>query len=318
LAGRLRYLVTGNAGFIGTHLCRALLEHGHQVTGVDPHRCDVRGVHHVYGSAADPVLMGRLIPRHDGVFHLAAVVGFAKVMPNLIGTVTGTLSSAQVVFQIASQTKTRTLFTSTSAVYGRGNGLPAKETDDSFVGPSPVQSWSYAYAKAAAECLAFAYIREAQAPFIVTRVFNTVGPGQSAEAGFVLPRFCQQALLGEPLTVYAPGSQRRTFCHVDDVVRGLAELMECDTALGELVNVGGTAEHAMRELAEIVKFRARSASPIETVEPPYAAGTYDDIESRQPDLTKVQDLIGYVPQYGTDAMVDDCLADVKERKLVLV
>jgi len=262
--------------------------------------------------------MGRLIPRHDGVFHLAAVVGFAKVMPHLVQTVTSTIASAQVVFQIAAKHQTRTLFTSTSAVYGRGNGHPAKETDDSFVGPAPIQSWSYAYAKAAAECLAFAYIREALAPFIVTRVFNTVGPGQSAEAGFVLPRFCRQAVSGESLTVYAPGSQRRTFCHVADVVRGLVALMECDRAIGELVNVGGKVQISMRELAEVVKFRARSASPVETVEPPYQAGTYDDIESRQPDLTKIHDLLGYVPHRSLEDMVDDCLAEVQERRLVLV
>ncbi len=313
----MRYLVLGGGGFIGTHLARYLLAHDHHVTTIDPRRCDLRGVLHIYGSAADPTLMQRTIPRHDGVFHLAAVVGFAKVMPNLLGTVTGTLSSAETVFQIAGQTKTRTLFTSTSAVYGRGNGSPARETDDSFVGPSPVQSWSYAYAKAAAECLAFAYIREAQAPFIVTRVFNTVGPGQRPEAGFVLPRFCRQASSGEPLTVYAPGTQRRTFGHVADVVRGLTDLMECDSAVGELVNIGGVANHSMRELAEIVKFRARSSSPIETIPPPYEHG-YDDIESRAPDLTKIGKLIGYVPQYPIDAMVDEVLAEYHSRKLVLI
>jgi Nucleoside-diphosphate-sugar epimerases len=313
----MRYLITGAGGFIGTHLAQHLLDAGHQVTGVDPHRCDVRGVHHVYGSAADPRLMGGLIPRHDGVFHLAAVVGFAKVMPHLVQTVTETTSSAATVFAIASQSKTRTLFTSTSAVYGRGNGHPAKETDDALVGPSPVQSWSYAYAKAAAECLAFGYVREAGAPFIVTRVFNTVGPGQSAEAGFVLPRFCRQAATGDPMTVYAPGTQRRTFCHVQDVVRGLTELMECDKAVGELVNVGGTVTMTMRELAEVVKFRARSGSLIETCPPPYKHG-YDDIESRKPDLTKIAALIDYVPVRSVDDMVDDVLAEVKERKLVLV
>lgn len=314
---RVRYLITGGAGFIGSHLARYLLENLQQVTTVDINRCDVRGVHHVYGSAADPELMEALIPRHDGVFHLAAVVGFAKVMPHLVETVTETTSSAEAVFRAAAQSHTRVLFTSTSAVYGRGNGTAVRETDDALVGPSPVQSWSYAYAKAAAECLAFAYVREQDAPFIVTRVFNTVGPGQSAEAGFVLPRFCRQACNGAPLTVYAPGTQTRTFAHVHDVVRALVELMVCDEAVGQLVNVGGTATVTMHELAEKVRARAQSQSPIQVMEPPYRQGTYDDIESRKPDLTKIGALIGYVPRYDLADMIDDVLATVRDRRLVL-
>lgn len=312
----MRYLVLGGGGFIGTHLASWLLRDGHSVTTVDPHRCNLRGVHHIYGSAANPDLMESLIRKHDGVFHLAAVVGFANVMPHLVRTVTETTSSATVVFGICAATKTRMLFTSTSAVYGRGSGQPAKETDDAFVGPSPVQSWSYAYAKAAAECLAFGYVREADAPFIVTRVFNTVGPGQSAEAGFVLPRFCRQAVQGDPITVYTPGTQRRAFCHVQDVVRGLAQLMACDEAVGELVNVGGTAETSIADLAQVVKFRAQSASPIVLEPAPYKVG-YDDIESRRPDLTKIEGLIGYGPHYSLQDMVDESLATVMERKLVL-
>lgn len=314
----MRYLVTGGGGFIATHLARHLLAHGHTVTTLDPHRCNVRGVFHVYGSACDPKLMGPLIPRHDGVFHLAAMVGFANVMPHLVQTVTGTTESAATVFRICSETQTRMLFTSTSAVYGRGNGHPAKETDDAFVGPSPVQSWSYAYAKAAAECLAFAYVREAEAPFIVTRVFNTVGPGQSAAAGFVLPRFCRQAVSGELMTIYAPGTQTRTFCHVSDVVRGLADLMACDQAISELVNVGGTATTSMEALAQVVRDRAESESRMVIVPPPYKAGTYDDIESRQPDLTKAHALVDYEPTKTLDDMVDDTLAECRDRKLVLV
>lgn len=313
----MRYLVCGGGGFVGTHLARALLSAGHAVTTVDPQRCQIRGVFHVYGSAANPQLMERLVPRHDGVFHLAAVVGFAKVMPNLVQTITETTGSATTVFAVASASKTRTLFTSTSAVYGRGNGTPAKETDDAMVGPSPVQSWSYAYAKAAAECLAFGYIREQAAPFIVTRVFNTVGPGQRADAGFVLPRFCRQATAGEPLTVYAPGTQRRTFCHVSDVVRALIGLMECDAAIGELINVGGMATCTIRELAEVVCFRARSSSSIDLVPPPFRVGTYDDIESRVPDLTKVSGLIGYAPRLSLDIMIDDVLAECQTRSPVL-
>ena len=312
----MKYLVLGGGGFIGTHLARALLQDGHTVTTVDPKRCEARGVFHVFGSAADRRLMQPLMAQHDGVFHLAAVVGFAKVMPHLVQTVTETTSSATTVFALAAKCGTRTLFTSTSAVYGRGNGTPAKESDDVLVGPSPTQSWSYAYAKAAAECLAFAYHREQRAPIIVTRLFNTVGPGQSAEAGFVLPRFCRQAVAGEPLTVYAPGSQRRTFCHVQDVVRALVDLMTCDQAVGELVNVGGTVNLGIRTLAEIVRTRANSTSPITVTPPPYPVG-YDDIEARQPDLTKLERLVDYVPRYSLDDMVDEGLASVTERRLQL-
>jgi UDP-glucose 4-epimerase len=311
-------LVLGGSGFIGSHLARTLLESGHQVTTVDPIRSAIRGTFHVYGSAANPELMQRLIPRHDGVFHLAAVVGFAKVMPQLVQTVTETTTTATTVFQVAAAANVRTLFTSTSAVYGRGNGKPAKETDDALVGPSPVQSWSYAYAKAAAECLAFAYIREQQAPFIVTRVFNTVGPGQSAAAGFVFPRFCAQAAHGDPLTVYAPGTQRRTFAHVADVVRALIALMECDQATGQLVNVGGTAESTILALAERIRTRAHSGSFVEVVQPPWTTGSYDDIESRRPDLTTLERLTGYRPRYDLDDMIDDVLADVRDRMLALV
>lgn len=306
----MRYLLTGGAGFIASHLARYLLAQGDQVTTLDPKPSMVRGAFHVYGSASNPALMEALIPRHDAVFHLAAVVGFARVMPHLVQTITSTTACAETVFSLCARFKTRVLFTSTSAVYGRGNGKPASETDDALVGPSPTQSWSYAYAKAAAEALAFAYHREAALPVIVTRVFNTVGPGQSAEAGFVLPRFCRQAVDGEPLTVYAPGTQRRTFAHVQDVVEGLARLMACEEAVGELVNVGGTHTVSVQELAMMVVESAESHSPIVTGPAPYRVG-YDDIESRCPNVEKAHRLTGWRPMRTLDEIIEDALADMR-------
>lgn len=308
----MRYLITGGSGFIGTHLSRRLLADGHQVTTLDPHPSNVRGVFHIYGSATNAQLLEALIPRHDGVFHLAATVGFANVMTHLVETIHCTTASAEAVFSLCARFRTRVVFTSTSAVYGRGNGAPARESDDALVGPSPTQSWSYAYAKAAAEALAFAYHRESHLPVIVTRLFNTVGPGQSAGAGFVLPRFCQQALQDRPLTVYAPGTQSRTFAAVGDVVRALHRLMETDAAVGELVNVGGTATTTMRDLAEMVIERSGSRSVVALCPSPYGEG-YDDIESRQPALEKLWGLIGPQPVAGLSEIVDLTLESLASR-----
>lgn len=308
----MRYLITGGSGFIGTHLSRRLLADGHQVTTLDPHPSNVRGVFHIYGSATNAQLLEALIPRHDGVFHLAATVGFANVMTHLVETIHCTTASAEAVFSLCARFRTRVVFTSTSAVYGRGNGHPAKETDDALVGPSPTQSWSYAYAKAAAEALAFAYYREQHLPVIVTRVFNTVGPGQSAAAGFVLPRFCRQALLGEPLTVYAPGTQTRTFGYVGDVANSLARLMETDAAVGELVNVGGHATTTMQGLADEVIAAAESPSTVQLCPAPYGTG-YDDIESRIPCTEKLEALTGSVPRMPLSEIVELILESLATR-----
>lgn len=312
----MRYLILGGSGFIGSHLARHLLAQGEQVTTLDPKPSPVRGTFHIYGSAANPALMEALIPRHDAVFHLAAVVGFARVMPHLVQTITSTTTCAETVFSLCARFKTRVLFTSTSAVYGRGTGAPAIETDDALVGPSPTQSWSYAYAKAAAEALAFAYHREAALPVIVTRVFNTVGPGQSAEAGFVLPRFCRQAVQGQPLTVYHPGTQQRTFAHIEDAVEALLRLMSCDAAVGQLVNVGGTASCGIRSLAEAVRDQAESDSPIVLGPAPYDQEGYDDIESRAPNLEKLHRLTGFHPTRELSEMIEDVLAEMREQAMV--
>lgn len=304
----MRYLVTGGAGFIGGHLVERLTTESHTVVVLDINRptVPVGAVYYVQGDVRDRRVLGPLVAQADAVFHLAAVVGFAHVMGDMRQTVlTNTEGTAAVLLECQLWRK-RVLLTSTSACYGRAtNGNhPVRETDDGVLGPPTTTSWSYAYAKAADECLAFAYHREHQVPVIVTRLFNTVGPRQSAEAGFVLPRFVQQALTGQPLTVYAPGTQTRTFGHVRDVVDGLARLMECDGAVGELVNLGGSQTISMWNLAEYVRARLQSSSPIEVIAPPYGVG-YDNVVDRTPDLSKVGRLIGYTPRLGLAEMIYD-------------
>jgi len=311
MAWRMRYLVTGGSGFIGSHLVEYLLAQGDQVTVVDIVHRPTKAMF-VAGSVTDESLMDALIEKHDAVFHLASVVGFANVLRSTKRTIlTSTIGSGEV-FHIAAKHRKRTLFTSTSAVYGRwaNGGAPVKESEDVVLGPTSTASWSYAYAKATDEALAFAYAREERLPVIVCRVFNTVGPRQSAEAGFVLPRFVRQAVQDQPLTVHKPGTQTRTFCHVKDTVAALARLMECDAAPGQLVNVGGNQTASILELADMVCDLSESSSRIAIVEPPYVG--YDNVTDRAPDLTKLRGLINFAPQYRLGDMISDTIEECEQ------
>jgi len=311
----VRYLITGGAGFIGSHLAEHLITHGDQVTVLDLRRpaYRVQGAFYVQGDVQDPALVGPLVKNHDAIFHLAAVVGFARVLGDPFKTITTSLYGTAGVLHYARKHHRRVLLTSTSAVYGKtvNGGQPVKESDASLLGPTTTPSWSYAYAKAADECLALAYHRQYETPAIIARVFNTVGPRQSADAGFVLPRFVRQALNGDALTVHTPGSQTRTFCHVKDVVRGLAELMECDQAVGEVVNIGGTETISMWDLAERVIDATESTSSPLLADAPYTG--YDNVTDRTPCLDKAWDLIHYLPRYGLEEMIDDVVQEHTER-----
>lgn len=306
--GNVRYLITGSAGFIGSHLSRFLVERGDHVTGLDlrPSPSWTTGI---VGSVTDSRLVSTLVKDHDAVFHLAAVVGFANVMREPLRTLHTSSMGTGVVLKACHQHGKRILFTSTSAVYGRttDSQQPVAETASVQLGPTGTRSWCYAYGKAAEECLAFAYHQTKGLPVIVARLFNTVGPGQSAPAGFVIPRLVEAAVQGWPLTVHAPGTQSRTFAHVADVAEGLANLMECDKAVGEIVNLGGTATITMYDLADRIRTLLESASPIEVVPDPYGAG-YENVAHRVPDLTKAQGLIGYRPTRSLDTIITDTLA----------
>lgn len=304
----MRYLITGGAGFIGTHLARHLLAQGHQVLSLDRRHADspVEGVTYIQGDVRDHRLLAPLLDGVEGIFHLAAVVGFANVMSQMRETIVTNTAGTELVLHYAQLKAIPVLLTSTSACYGRATnqGVPVQEDQDGILGPTSRTSWSYAYAKAVDEALAFAYHREYGLPVVVARLFNTVGPGQSALAGFVLPRFVDAALAGEPLTVHAPGTQVRTFGHVSDVVHALAALMRCPAAIGELVNVGGRARVTMAALAAQVIADLHSTSTLAVVPAPYGAG-YDNVTDREPDLTKLTRLTGLTPVLTLTDMIRD-------------
>ena len=308
----MRYLVTGGAGFIGAHLTAHLVSQGHYVTVFDKVRPKhpAPNVTSVTGSVCNYELLNEHLARHDAVFHLAAVVGFANVMRDPIRTVETGMRGTQTVLQLAHQQHKRVLFTSTSAIYGRtaDEQRPVVETDPCLLGPSSVRSWSYAYAKAAEECLALAYHQMHELPVVIVRLFNTVGPWQSASAGFVLPRFVQAALKDEPIEVHDDGQQSRTFAHVQDVVEGLAALMECPEARGEIVNVGGTATTTMCDLAQTVVRVLDSKSEVRLVPDPYEQGHYENVRHRIPNLAKAHRLVGYNPTRTLEDMICDVAA----------
>lgn len=312
-----RVLVTGGAGFIGTHLCRALTLQRHSVTVLDVRQptAYVPTVQYVQGDVRDDALVGHLMKQTDQTYHLAAVVGFANVMTEQRKTIQTSTEGTATVLHHACLTHQPVLLTSTSACYGRGKPQEkVREDADGVLGPTWKTSWSYAYAKACDETLAFSYHAERGLPVTVARLFNTVGPGQSADAGFVLPRFVGQALRGDPLTVHTPGSQTRTFAHVSDTVRGLIGLMDCPQARGELVNVGGTENWAMTSLAERVIDLLGSKSRVEMTEAPYHPNHYDNVTDRMPDLTKIFTLTGYAPMYTMDDMIQDTARELTEAR----
>jgi UDP-glucose 4-epimerase len=294
---------------IGTHLCHALVQHGHTVLVLDTQDPEnpIEGVAYTRGDVRTRSALAPLVYRMDGIFHLAAVVGFANVMAQMRETIATNTEGTANVLHYAQLCHVPVLLTSTSACYGRAtNSAPVREDQDGILGPTYKTSWSYAYAKAVDEALTFAYHQEYGLPVCVTRLFNTVGPGQSAEAGFVLPRFVRAAAENLPLEVHHPGTQLRTFAHVTDVVRMLMGLMDQihSSANGQLVNVGGTARVTMLDLAHRVVDMLHSTSEVRLIDAPYGPG-YDNVTDRKPDLTKVQALTGMVPALTLDDMIRD-------------
>ncbi len=309
------YLITGGAGFIGSHLSENLLAAGHTVTALDDlssgsrlniaHLLDESRFRFVESSVLQCAALGELVASADAVFHLAATVGVFNIIRSPVETIGNNIDGTQVVLRAAAVNKTKVLLTSTSEVYGKSDRAPFAEDADLVLGPTSKGRWSYAASKIIDEFLALAFWREFGVPTVVTRLFNTIGPRQTGEYGMVVPRFVKQALKGQPLQVFGNGQQSRSFTDVNDVVEWLTRLITVDAAVGQVINLGNTVEISITELAQRVLAITGSRSEIEYV--PYTQAYehgFEDIARRVPDISKVVALTSYRPQTGLDETLE--------------
>ena len=312
-------LITGGAGFIGSHLSDALLDGGHEVLVLDnlstgsidniAHLKGRKGFEYFIDTVNNEPLLAELVDRSDVVFHLAAAVGVKLIVEQPVYTIETNVHGTEVVLKHANKKKKLVVIASTSEVYGKSEDVPFREDSDLVLGPTPKHRWAYACSKAIDEFLALAYWKERKLPVIIVRFFNTVGPRQTGTYGMVIPNFVRQALAGESITVFGDGKQTRSFSHVADVVGALLKLVAEPKAIGQVINVGSTQETSIRALAERVRELAGSQSPIKLVpyDEAYESG-FEDMPRRVPDLTKIEGLIGYRPRYS----LDDILTQVIE------
>ena len=317
-------LITGGAGFIGSHLCRALLARGEKVIIADNFSTGSRdNIIPVDGKCAEVFEMDvalqkeelrALVQRADVIFHLAAAVGVELVVNDPVRTIETNIDGSANVVKLASEYGKRLFLASTSEVYGKSSKEEFSEDDDLLIG-SPLNSrWSYACSKLMDEFYLMAYVRAAALPGTVVRFFNTVGPGQTGRYGMVIPRFVRNALAGKPLQVYGDGGQSRCFCHVSDVVRALLMLMDKPESIGQVYNIGSRHLVTIKELATQVIAQAQSSSEIEIVpyHIAYAAG-FEDMRRRMPSTDKINALTGWKPEKSLVQIIDDVIAFERER-----
>ncbi len=310
----MKALVTGGAGFIGSHLSEKLLERGHEVIVLDDlstgrfENIEHLDSHPRFRAIIDTVLNERLVEELtkecDTVFHLAAAVGVKLIVEQPVRTIMTNIRGTEVVLSNASRYRRRVLLVSTSEVYGKSDRPKFSEDDDRVMGPTSANRWSYATTKAVDEFLALAYWRERGLPVVIVRLFNVVGPRQTGRYGMVIPRFVEQALRNEPLTVYADGTQTRCFAYVGDVVPALIDLTECPKAVGEIFNIGSTEEITIEALARKVIKLSASASTIKHVpyEEVYGEG-FEDMHRRVPDTRKIRQYIDLSPKSDLDQTI---------------
>jgi UDP-glucose 4-epimerase len=310
----MRCLVTGGAGFIGSHLVERLLHQGDDVFVIDDLSTgSIQNLAHVKGTPGfdytiDTVLNRRLtaelVDQADLVFHLAAAVGVRLIVESPVRTIETNIKGTEVVLELAAKKQKPVVVFSTSEVYGKSNDAKFSEGGDLILGATDKGRWSYAASKMIDEFLALAYHKEKGLPVIIVRLFNTVGPRQSARYGMVVPRFVQQALAGKPITVYGDGQQTRTFTYVKDAVDAIVRLAVNPGAIGQVFNVGGREEITIEGLAYLVKEVVKSDSPVELV--PYAAAYgegFEDMRKRVPDIAKIDRLIGFEPKYDLRSII---------------
>lgn len=319
-----RALITGGAGFVGSHLAEELLERGHEVEVIDDlstgsidniaHLKSHRAFHYTIDTVLNRPLLAEMVDRADEVYHLAAAVGVRLIVEQPVRTIETNIKATELVLEMASKKHKRVLVASTSEVYGKQSSHPFGEDDDVILGPTSKSRWCYAASKMIDEFLAIAYARERDLPVTILRLFNTIGPRQTSQYGMVVPRFVQQALRGDPITVYGDGTQSRSFSWVGDVVDAMVSLIHRPEAMGEVFNVGHDEEISIHDLALLVRRLTNSDSEITFVpfEEAYAPG-FEDMPRRLPDIRKLAGLIGYEPSLDLPEMIERVIAYERRR-----
>lgn len=320
-----RYLITGGAGFIGSHLVDALVARGHSVMVLDDlstgrhdnlrHHAGNPGVEFILGSILNEALVDDAVRRSDIVLHLAAAVGVNLIVERPLESLATNIRGSEIVLEKCHKYGRKVLVTSTSEIYGKNTSDALSETDDRILGSPLKTRWSYSEAKAIEEVLAHAYWRQKGLPTVIVRLFNTVGPRQVGHYGMVVPRLVEQAVRGAPMTVYGTGSQTRCFCHVQDVVSALLGVVEVTEAEGQVYNVGSQQEVSILDLAERIRRITASSSEIVFVpyDEAYETG-FEDMQRRRPDTTRIRNLLGWSPALGLDDIIGDVAADLKARQ----
>jgi UDP-glucose 4-epimerase len=324
----MKVLITGGAGFIGSHLAESLLDRGDEVFVIDDlstgmienieHLKNRPGFHYTIDSILNRPLTAELVDRCNVIFHLAAAVGVSLIIDSPVRTIETNVKGTEIILELASKKKKCVFLASTSEVYGKGVDTPYSEEGDLVLGSTNKGRWSYACSKALDEFLALAYCREKQLPVVIVRLFNTVGPRQTGKYGMVLPRFIKQALTGEPITVYGDGKQSRCFTHINDVTAALLQMTNRDDLIGEIINVGNDYEITIEALAKKVKLMANSHSEIEYLPYEYAyEDGFEDMRRRIPNLSKIKRLIAYEPAHSIEEIIADTLEYYRNRDTVV-
>jgi UDP-glucose 4-epimerase len=318
----MRVLITGGAGFIGSHLVDRHLAEGDEVIVVDDYSTgSPRNLTHqessqltlVVGKVEDPRVLDEAFVQIDLVYHLAAAVGVFEILRRPLESLRTNLDSTEAIFERATRAGVRTVFTSTSEVYGKNGKASLKETDDSIYGPTTASRWLYAVSKATDEFLALANHREYGFPVTIVRLFNTTGPRQTGAYGMVVPRFVQQAMAGAPMTVFGDGSQTRCFTNVHDVIEALVRIGRTPAAIGRVVNIGQPAEISILDLATRIREVTGSASEIELV--PYHVAYepgFEDMRRRVPDVSLLRELTGYAPDTALETTIMQIISSTKD------